>query len=597
MSLSNNFPAVRPSLLLDFANTKTLDPRITFTRGSTGTFYDGKTVAKAEENLWIYSQEFDNATWTKNTGVTVTANSVTAPDGTTTADTLAGGSGNIAYITKIFNRPASAVYSCSVYAKAGSTNFLQITNAGSGWTNNEYANFDLSAGTVGTVGSAATASISSVGNGWYRCSITATTTGASSDTNFFAYIAVESSTAARFASSAGVVSIYLWGAQLEQRSSVTAYTPTTTASITNYIPALQTAGNNVPRFEHNPITGESLGLEIEEQRTNLLTYSSEFDNAVYTKADVSIEANATVAPDGTLTADRLIENTANAYHRVASVFNSTSGTTYTLSVYAKTNGRQYLVINAASLFNGRAFFDLVNGTVTAGSGTASITPVGNGWYRCVVTATATASVLQQCYVGTNTSATDSAYLGNGFSGAFLWGLQLEVGSFATSYIPTVASQVTRSADVAQMTGANFSSWYRQGEGTIYAESSFFNTTRSLGLYAFDDGTTNNVLNSFGGTAINANARVNGANVFTSFSSTLPSAIAFYKQGFAYGATGYASVFNGGTPTTQASGAVPANLNRLQIGVYNDNYFNSTIKKIAYYPRRLTNSEIQSLTTV
>jgi len=88
MSISQNFPALKPSLLLDFANTKKLDSRVTFARASEGRYYDGQTVAKAEENLLQYSQEFDNAYWTKS-ATTVTANATAAPDGTTTAEQIA----------------------------------------------------------------------------------------------------------------------------------------------------------------------------------------------------------------------------------------------------------------------------------------------------------------------------------------------------------------------------------------------------------------------------------------------------------------------------------------------------------------------------
>lgn len=87
MSIQNNFPNIKPTLLLDFANTKRLDPRITFTRNSPATYYDGKTVAKAEENLLLYSQEFDNAAWVKVRSV-VTTNTSLAPDNTLTSDTL-----------------------------------------------------------------------------------------------------------------------------------------------------------------------------------------------------------------------------------------------------------------------------------------------------------------------------------------------------------------------------------------------------------------------------------------------------------------------------------------------------------------------------
>ena len=84
MTIQQNYPSTKPALLLDFANTKKLDPRITFTRASTATYYDGKTNAKAEENLLVRSQEFDNAIWAKTT-TTVTTNSFVAPDTTASA--------------------------------------------------------------------------------------------------------------------------------------------------------------------------------------------------------------------------------------------------------------------------------------------------------------------------------------------------------------------------------------------------------------------------------------------------------------------------------------------------------------------------------
>ena len=116
-------PDIRPSLLLDFANSKTLDPRITFTRGSTATYYDGVTTAKAEENLQPYSQEFDNGDWQKNNS-SVSANSIAAPDGTTTADTITADGGSALShgisTTGGTSTISSAVATVSVYAKKGS---------------------------------------------------------------------------------------------------------------------------------------------------------------------------------------------------------------------------------------------------------------------------------------------------------------------------------------------------------------------------------------------------------------------------------------------------------------------------------------------
>jgi hypothetical protein len=143
-----------------------------------------------------------------------------------------------------------------------------------------------------------------------------------------------------------------------------------------------------------------------------------------------------------------------------------------LSVYAKKGERQYLVLqlpSAAFPSSSNATFDLDSATFNLGAGspTASITDVGNGVYRCSITKTATSSASSNgafIYVTNSASATINAYTGDGYSGIYIWGAQLEAGAFPTSYIPTVASQVTRSADSASMTGANFSDWYRLMRG-------------------------------------------------------------------------------------------------------------------------------------
>jgi hypothetical protein len=184
MSLSANFPTIRPSLLLDFANTQALDPRITFTRSTTATYYDGVTTAKAEENLFVQSQDFTNATyWITNAGVvSYTANTIVAPDGITTADTMTAtvgtgtryGSGNAANgIT------TGLVYTASLFVQAGTDTVVQLLFPTAQFGADAYANFDLSAGTVGSVGASATATISSAGGTWYRCVITATATASS----------------------------------------------------------------------------------------------------------------------------------------------------------------------------------------------------------------------------------------------------------------------------------------------------------------------------------------------------------------------------------------------------------------------------------
>ena len=597
MSTQSNFPSTKPSLLLDFANTKQLDPRITFTRASTGTFYDGVTVAKAEENLLLYSQEFDNAAWT-NTATTDTANTTTAPDGTSTADTLTPiASTAVHEIQQTLSVTTGLPYTVSCFVKPNGNNFVQLAFGATGFGTTQFANFNVStgAGAVGTVGAAATASIVDAGNGWYRCIMTATST-ATTTSGALSIVIISSSTSARRESWAttGTEQLFLWGAQLEQRSSVTVYTATTTQAITNYIPVLLTAAAGVPRFEHNPTTGESLGLEIEEQRTNLLTYSEQFDNAAWTKFASSVTANSSVAPDGNITADTLIADGTSALHRVEQTV--TAGSARAMSIYAKARTNNFIQI----LFGGDvapwANFDLSAGVVgSVGSNqTASIQAVGNGWYRCVVyTASTTASNVNVAIVSSASAARGES--NSLTTSVFLWGAQLEAGAFATSYIQTVASQVTRSADAASMTGTNFSSWYRADEGTLYAE--FAGSVGSAMQFGEASNFNNRI--AIGSIAPNFNvSNAAGTNQATvgSYNGT---AALFAKIAGAYKVNDFACSVNSATAETDTSGTVPAPI-AMTIGSRNtsspNNFLNSTIKKIAYYPARLTNAQLQALTS-
>jgi hypothetical protein len=186
----------------------------------------------------------------------------------------------------------------------------------------------------------------------------------------------------------------------------------------------------VARFDHNPITDESLGLLIEEQRTNLLLRSEEFDDAYWGKAAVTVAANTVVAPNGALTGDKLVEDTTTAIHRLqlSSVISVVAGTAYTTSIYAKAGERQYINLNFATAFAARATFDLVAGTVANISlGTAAIVSVGNDWYRCSVTGTAATTATTSAFIQINnsSSAMDTSYTGDGYSGIYIWGAQLE----------------------------------------------------------------------------------------------------------------------------------------------------------------------------
>lgn len=593
MSIAQNFPEIRPSLNLDFANVKALDPRVTFARASTGAYYDGQTVAKAEENLFQYSQEFDNAAWSKGS-VTVTANTTVAPDGTTTAETLTQpASPTTSQLSQTVTVQSGSTVTFSLFAKKNVGDWLRCA-VGSG-SNYFICSFDLQNGIVGTsvnlgTGVLVAANIAASTNGFYRVSITG---NIPSTTSYPAltFVADADNSGTRLANG----SAFIWGAQLEQRSAVTAYTPTTTQPITNYIPVLQTASANVARFDHNPVTGESLGLLVEEQRTNLLTYSEDFADASWSKANSTITSNTIVAPDGTLTGDKIVSNNSTTATGVSKNITATA-TAYTATYFVKYAGTQFVQLLWAGVSGTYANFDLVNGTVTAGSYTsATITDVGNGFYRISLTSTLVAGT-----VGSNlwlqnsgTAPRAAAYTGDGYSGIYIWGAQLEAGAFPTSYIPTVASQVTRSADSASMTGTNFSDWYRQDEGTVYVEAQAPEATLGYVFHLFSQVGTNRYFLTKVSTTSMRFTVFNGATL-ASLNKTIDAESIKYAVGIEL--DNYALVKDGDTPVLDTS-ALILKPDTLQIGANNASaaQINGHIRKLSYYPQRLTDTQLQAIT--
>jgi len=616
LGVASGLPSIAPTLSLDFANTEILDPRVTFTRASTARVYDGRTVAKAEENLLLRSQEFET-TWAQ-LRTTRSANTSAAPDGTTTADTITEDTGTGEHII-LQTVSATGQVTFSVFAKAGTGSrflVLSVSRAGSHYG---AATFDLSTQSVtqtliaGYSGGVTTA-VSAATQGFHRYSITVTTDTMDSVRVGLASTSTYSNFSRGFDSYTGngTSSLILWGAQLEQRSAVTAYTPTTTQPITNYVPVLQTAAAGVARFDHNPVTGESLGLLIEEQRTNLFTYSEQIDDAAWAKSNSSVTTNTIVAPDGALTGDKLVENTATAVHAVGQNQTAAASTAYTLSFFAKKAERTFAQATIGGGFNGvtiNATFNLNTGvaSVISGTATASCVAIGNDWYRCTVTGTSGASPTSAAFrAGIALDASTISYTGTTGSGIYIWGAQLEAGAFPTSYIPTVASQVTRSADSASMTGANFSSWYRADEGSFYAEFGPYGARASqtasgnFGVFGASSGTFNNGHNIFAGSGFAPVYSVRANSVDSCYlSSGLLNANSTNKVAAAYKTNDFARSLGGASPATDTTGILPQGATQANIGALASSVgpLNGTIKKIAYYPIRLTNSQLQALTAV
>ena len=223
------------------------------------------------------------------------------------------------------------------------------------------------------------------------------------------------------------------------------WTRSGTANRTNASGNIELMGANVPRLSY--MYGSCPSVLLEPQRTNLCLYSQQLDDANWSKAESSITANTTTSPDGTTNADSLIENTANGLHQTT-ILTSATGGVYTATIYAKPNGRNWFLFNIAAAANYGAFFDVQNGavgTIQSNITSATIISVGNGWYRCTVIAN-TASISPRISITLATANNTISYTGNGTSGLYLYGGQIEAGAYPTTYIPTTSATATRVAD-------------------------------------------------------------------------------------------------------------------------------------------------------
>jgi hypothetical protein len=462
----------RPTLDLNFANNGSLVDSVTgktlvqHTRQSNATYVDGDGVIRnAVTNLLLRSEEFDNSPAWAAVDAYISADATTAPNGTTTADKIVA-SGGVAehYVRQEFNALSGATYTFSCYLKASERSVFSLAfRVASLWpsSENQVVDFDLTAETLTVFSGTPTASIINLGNGWYRCSITQTTVASGT-----AQVRIQS-----IYDSDGS-GIYIWGAQLEQSTTVGEYIPTTSTI------------NSAPRFDHDPTTGESLGLLVEEARTNEVRSSSLTGGATGTPGTypTGLVTNS-LASGLTLQIAALGTDAGVGYIdiRVSGTTADTNG--FSISLQPSTDA----VASSGQIWTGSCYCSLV-----AGSYLNTISPrlrilerTAVGGYLAegsgvAITATGT-SILQARATVTRTLAnalTARAQLGfvvsiaSGVAVDFTFRFaapQLELGAFPTSYIPTTGAAATRAADVASISGSNFSGWWNNTAGTMRSQ--------------------------------------------------------------------------------------------------------------------------------
>ena len=363
---------------------------------------------------------------------------------------------------------------------------------------------------------------------------------------------------------------------------------------------IELVNDNVPRLDY-PLGGAVNGcpaLLVEPSAQNLLLQSETWNVSPWTATSGSqgatISGNVTTSPDGTTNADKLIEAAVTGSHFCLQSFTLTSGTTYTTSFFAKASER---TLGRLRMLGSSAYwdidFDLTLGTATGGTN-PFIQNYGNGWYRIGGTFTAN-QPSNNFILSLRDASGNTSYTGNGTNGFFVYGAQLEVGSVATSYIPTTTAAVTRSAEIITDTTAG--DLIGQGEGTIYTEVDVRNFVNFSRVVALSNGTGSNAI----GLQLFLNGAVKSLRVGLSFLGSgqvdiiaaMPNAV--NKIAVGYKQNDFVVYLNGSPVGTNTNCNVPA-MNRVDLGNINGvNIIADRIRAVELYPNRLTNAQLATLT--
>lgn len=373
----------------------------------------------------------------------------------------------------------------------------------------------------------------------------------------------------------------------------------TRASVGTYFDSsgtLQTALSDTARFDYAPATHVAKGILIEESRTNLFLYSQQLTNPSWTARAITVIPNSGLSPDGANNAFLFTGTNQFAALYATTPLAVTASTSYTISAFLKagSSSTAVLVVQGANSVYGTYTLSGAGASSVNASGftspVSSISSIGNGWYRCSVKFTIPASGV--------TTIRPEIWLGlyNGTNNAgqtmYVWGPQLEQGSFATSYIPTTTSTVTRAADILTFP---LSSWFSASEGTAFVQADFFGSNVVGGVFALNDGQVNS-LNRVDLRAGQAQSFISSSGSHTNLAPfSFPSG-ASQKISITYSSTIAASSQNGAAALT-GSPLVPVGMNKLWIGNIDHGIYwlDGHVARFKYYPLAMTASKLQLLT--
>ena len=338
---------------------------------------------------------------------------------------------------------------------------------------------------------------------------------------------------------------------------------------------------------------------FEPQSTNLVTYSEDFSNAYWIKSGASVVSGFS-SPNGGLNAFKLVEGVGGTFHFTQTTpLTVSSGATVTHSIYAKKGERDWLVIGDSAVPNNYCWFDLLNGVIgskQSGALSYSIELLSNGFYKCIATSTVPSTVSRPIFL-TSTGDGINSYAGDGTSGIYIWGAQTEQQSYATSYIPTSGSTVTRNQDLCNNGGSLAS--INSTEGVLYFNTAtLVNTQTTDTSITLTDGINNILIFRYRSTnQINLKVFVNGV-AQTEKTYTLSDATDFNKIAIKWQLNNYKIYVNGVSVFTSGSALVFPNdsINSLSFTDGANNFFGKT-KAVAVWKEALSDQELSELTTI
>ena len=568
-----------PTLDLDPSKQDTLDV-ITATRAGVATYTDvNGLIASAPANTVRVDQtqgaeltptkfqrventDFSQWSHARTSG---TANAAISPDGQNNATYVEQDAGqtNAGSIFR-FNSALTGVFTLSVYAKKKEKDFVVLYDSNIGRTY-----FNLETGTVGTIAAGNTANIEDAGNGWFRCSTTFTASSGAVKAFYVGY--TDNSLVVT-----GSGGIYIWGPQLEEGTTASDFVANTTGS---------------PKFITGPTFGPRVPMIlVEPSATNSFLYSQPTSALAFGGGGIRT-FDAATAPNGETEAFRITNNGTSGNHNYRATSSITFGSdSMVLSVWAKagSGGNNYFTWSFQNLGGAvvRAGFKLEGDgetqIITNGNGghTLQIETYPDGWYRCIIIGNTQSSGTTTQFLYTVSGYTEHSSIAGG--SVLLWGFQVESGSVATSYIPTSGSTVTRAADDLVISGSDFSDFYNQSEGTVYAEV----VTRGYDGYflSINDGTTTNRI-VFKASSANFFVSVGGAIQNNLTYTPYPVSGSLYRRAGSYKANNFLLSNNGAAIISNTSGLVPSSVTQIQIGKGTSvgTHLNGHIKRLIYWP--------------